>query len=151
MNLKRMYLSKAGLTLILVLLAACRTPLPRSTPIHVGTEWVLILLNGESLIEDTGITLNFAEEFLSGSMSCNGYGGGPDSGKYIATDDVTLTIPLHIAVTAQLCSTPEGVMEQEAAYIEALRSAASYRVVDDRLEISNAADMTTLVFVRKEE
>jgi heat shock protein HslJ len=81
--------------------------------------------------------LNFAEEFLSGFMGCNGYGGGSDSGKYIATDDGTLMIPHHIAVTVQLCSTPEGVMEQEAIYIEALRSAASYRVVDDHLEIGN--------------
>jgi len=42
-------------------------------------------------------------------------------------------------------------MEQEATYIEALRRAASYRVVDDRLEIDNAAGEMTLVFARKEE
>ena len=46
----------------------------------VGTEWVLISLNGNSLIEDTEITLNFEKEFLGGFMGCNGYGGGPDSG-----------------------------------------------------------------------
>ena len=112
---------------------------------------MLTSLNGESLIKGTEINLHFEEAFLGGSMSCNGYGGGPDSGKYVATDDGTLTIPHPIAVTVQLCSTPEGVMEQEAAYIEALRSAASYRVVDDRLEIDNAAGETTLVFARKEE
>jgi heat shock protein HslJ len=117
----------------------------------VGTQWVLVSLNGESLLEGTEITLNFEKEFLGGFMGCNGYGGGPDSGKYIATDDGTLTIPHQIAVTVQLCSTPEGIMEQEAAYIEALRSAASYRVVDDRLEIDNAAGETILVFARKEE
>jgi len=80
-------------------------------------------------------------------MSCNGYGGGRDSGKYTATGDGTLAIPM-IAVTLQLCSEPEGIMEQEAAYIEALRSAAAYRVMDDRLEIDNAAGETPLVFVR---
>lgn len=42
-------------------------------------------------------------------------------------------------------------MEQEAAYIAALRSAASYQVMDDRLEIDNAAGETNLVFARKEE
>jgi heat shock protein HslJ len=115
----------------------------------VGTEWVLTSLNGESLIEGTEINLYFKEAFLGGSMTCNNYGGGPDSGKYVATDDGTLRLPYPIAVTVQLCSEPKGIMEQEAAYIEALRSAASYRVVDDRLEIDNAAGGTTLVFARK--
>ncbi len=114
----------------------------------VGTEWVLISLNGNSLIEGTEISLYFEEAFLGGSMTCNGYGAGPDSGQYSATDDGTLTIPM-IAVTVQLCSEPKGIMEQEAAYIEALRSAAAYRVVDDRLEIDNAAGETTLVFARE--
>jgi len=158
MNDKRLLPQITGLTLLLMLLIACGTPQPTPTPIPPiatstleGTEWVLISLNGEGLIEGTEITLNFEKEFLGGFMGCNRYGGGPDSGKYIATDDGTLTIPHQIAVTVQLCLTPEGVMEQEAAYIEALRSAASYRVVDDRLEIDNAAGETTLVFARKEE
>jgi len=122
------------------------------TPVDlVDTQWVLVSLNGKSPIESTEITLNFEKEFLSGSMGCNGYGGGPDSGKYIATDDGTLTIPGILAVTVQLCSTTEGIMEQEAAYIAALWSATSYRVLDDRLEIGNAAGETILVFARKGE
>ncbi len=149
MNHKRLLTQIAGLTLICVLLVACGAPLPAST--LIGTEWTLTSLNGESLIEGTEIPLYFEEAFLGGAMTCNGYGSGPDSGKYIATDDGTLTLPNPIAVTVQLCSTPEGIMEQEAAYIEALQSAASYRVEDDRLEIGNAAGETILVFARKEE
>jgi heat shock protein HslJ len=122
-----------------------------------GTEWVLISLNGDSLIEGTCITLNFAactepsrsEGVLSGFAGCNDYGGGRDSGKYTATGDGFLTIPHEIAVTLQLCSEPEGVMEQEATYIEALRNAAAYRVMDDRLHIDIAAGGTTLVFTRR--
>ena len=117
----------------------------------VGTEWELTSLEGENLIEGTEINLYFEEAFLGGSMTCNGYGGGPDSGKYVATDDGTLTLPQPIAVTVQLCSEPKGIMEQEATYIEALQRAASYRVVDDCLEIDNAAGEMTLVFARKEE
>jgi heat shock protein HslJ len=167
-----------GLTLVVLLLAGCgRAPAgptitstptpPTATPMSIpptatstleGTEWVLISLNGESLIEGTNITLNFAactelsrsEGILSGFAGCNAYGGGPDSGKYMVTDEGTLTIP-QIAVTAMLCSGPEGVMEQEDAYIETLHNAAAYRVMDDRLEIDNAAGETTLVFARKEE
>jgi len=134
------------------------TEWPGTSADLVGTEWVLISLNGESLIEGTNITLNFAastepsrsEGILSGFAGCNAYGGGPDSGPYTATDEGTLTIP-RIAVTAQLCLTPEGVIQQEVAYIETLRNAAAYRVMDDRLEIDNAAGETTLVFARKEE
>jgi heat shock protein HslJ len=113
----------------------------------VGTEWVLISLNGNSLIEDTSITLYFEDAFLGGSMTCNGYGGGPDSGEYVATDDGTLTVPRPLAVTVQLCSSPQGIMEQEEAYIEALPSAATYRVIGDRLEINNAVGEMILVFV----
>jgi heat shock protein HslJ len=147
--------------LLAPVLAACA---PRATPTTPdltedsgdgtplgGTEWMLTLLDGESLIEGTEIDLYFEGAFLGGSMTCNGYGGGPDSGKYIATDDGTLTLPRPIAVTVQDCPTPQGIMEQEAAHIEALRNAATYRVVDDRLEISNTAGETTLVFARKAE
>jgi heat shock protein HslJ len=115
-----------------------------------GTEWALTSLNGEGLIEGTEITLFFEETFLGGSMTCNGYGVGPDSGKYVATDDGALTVVRPLAVTVQLCSSPEGVMEQESAYIEALLSAATYRVIVNRLEMSNAAGNTSLVFVREE-
>jgi heat shock protein HslJ len=116
----------------------------------VGTEWVLISLNGESLIEETSITLYFEEAFLGGSMTCNGYGGGPDSGRYVATDDGTLTVVQPLAVTVQLCSSPEGIMKQEEAYVEALQSAVTYRVIGDRLEIDSAAGDTSLGFVREE-
>jgi heat shock protein HslJ len=115
-----------------------------------GTEWVLTTLNGSSLVAGSNITLGFAGEVLNGFAGCNAYGGGRDSGKYIATDEGTLTIP-QIAVTLQLCQSPEGVMEQETAYLEALRNAAAYRVIDDRLEIDNAAGETTLVFTREEQ
>jgi len=111
----------------------------------VGTQWVLVSLNGKSLVEGTSITLNLNEEFLEGFAGCNGY-GGPGGGRYMATDDGTLTLIPPLATTVQLCSAPEGVMEQEAAYIKALQSAAVYRVVDDRLEVDNAAGETTLVF-----
>ena len=104
----------------------------------VGTEWVLTSLKGESLIEGTEIPLYFEAAFLGGSMTCNGYGGGPDSGKYIATKEGTLTIS-QLAVTVQLCSEPKGIMEQEKAYIEALHNAATYRTIEDRLEIADAA------------
>ena len=116
----------------------------------VGTEWVLTSLTGNSLIKDTEITLQFEREYLTGSMGCNGYGGGLDSGKYAAADDGTLTVSQPLAVTVQLCSEPEGIMEQEAAYISALQGAAAYQVTEGRLEIEDASGETVLVFARQE-
>jgi heat shock protein HslJ len=111
----------------------------------VGTEWTLTSLRGSNLIDETEIPLYFTDRYLGGRMTCNHYGGGPDSGAYTATDDGTLMID-EIAVTVRLCSEPEGVMEQEAAYIEALREAATYRILDDRLVIATANGETVLVF-----
>jgi heat shock protein HslJ len=114
------------------------------------TEWVLTSLNGQGLIEGTNITLSFDEGSLSGFAGCNAYGGGPDGGEVIATKDGSLTIP-GLAITAQFCPSPEGIMEQEQAYVEALSSAVTYRMTDDRLEIGDAAGETTLVLARKKE
>jgi len=111
----------------------------------VGTEWTLTSLDGSSLIADTEITLLIKESYLGGTMTCNNYGGGPDSGTYTVTGDGRLAIP-QLAVTVQLCSEPEGVMEQEATYIEALHDAAAYRVAGDRLEIMHAGGSARLVF-----
>jgi len=134
--------------------ARCSERMPRGEPKPggdlVGTAWTLTSLHGSSLIEATEIPLYFEEAALGGSMTCNGYGGGPDSGGYGATDDGALTVFEPLAVTVQLCSEPEGVMEQEAAYIEALQRAAAYRVTADNLQIADASGDVTLIFVRGE-
>lgn len=110
-----------------------------------ATEWVLTQLNGEGILEGTNITLNFADGQAGGFAGCNAYGG-----PYTATGSGTLTV-LEIAATAQGCVEPEGVLQQESAYIAALTGADAYRVMDDRLEIENASGETTLVFARKEQ
>jgi heat shock protein HslJ len=115
----------------------------------VGTEWTLTSLRGNNLIEDTEIPLYFTGRYLGGRMTCNHYGGGPDSGAYTATDDGSFMID-EVAVTVRLCLEPEGIMEQEAAYIEALRDAATYQIIDDRLEIATANGETVLVFEPQE-
>jgi heat shock protein HslJ len=109
-----------------------------------GTEWVLTSLNGSSLMEGTNITLNFTEGRAGGFSGCNSYGG-----EYTAAQS-TLTVP-QLAITLQGCREPEGVMQQEAAYVGALQAAAAYRVEDDCLKIENAAGETTLIFAVKEE
>jgi putative hemolysin len=113
------------------------------------TEWELISLNGKDLIAGTAITLYFSNEYLGGEMGCNGYGGSTDSGKYQDKSDGTFTLGSPFAVTVQLCTEPEGIMEQEAAYIDVLMTASHYKIVDNYLEIENPAGETILIFQNK--
>ena len=118
---------------------------PPVDPALDDTEWVLTSLNSNTLLEGSNITLNFAEGGVGGFAGCNRYGG-----EYTVANEGTLTIG-EMVITLMDCQTPEGILEQERAYIEALRNAAAYRVMDDRLEIANAAGEMTLVFTMKEE
>ena len=113
------------------------------------TEWELVSLKGKDIIVGTVITLDFADDYLGGEMSCNGYGGSPDSGKYRSKGDGTFALDPPFAVTVQLCTEPEGIMEQEAEYIEALMNAAKFRMVDNRLEIDNEDGEIILILQAK--
>lgn len=148
-----------GVLLLVAFLAACAptaapsgqegvTSSSGEKPLE-GTEWVLTSLNGKGLLEGTHIALRFEEGWISGFAGCNTYGGGADSGNYVATEEGTLEIP-EIARTVMLCASPEGIMEQESAYIENLMDAHGYQLSDDRLEIQDAAGETTLVYARQE-
>ena len=131
--------------LILVSLLGCS---PRINEL-AGTSWELISLNGKDLIEGTAITLEFTETYLGGQMGCNGYGGSPDSGSYQAKRNGAFTLEHPFAVTVQLCAEPEGIIEQEAAYIEALMTASRYQVLDNHLEIEDESGEMILIFHRK--
>jgi len=114
-----------------------------------GTSWELASLNGKDLIEGTAITLEFTEIYLGGQMGCNGYGGSPDRGKYFSKSNDTFQLGDPFAVTVQLCTDPEGIMEQEVKYIETLMSAVHYHILDNRLEIANDSGETILTYQRK--
>jgi heat shock protein HslJ len=120
-----------------------------------GTEWTLISLGGEDLLPGTHISLAFGagegtDQAISGFAGCNGYWGGPDGEEYVAGDDGSLEIP-GIAITVELCPSPEGVMDQERAYVEAMQSAATYRLGGERLEIRDDSGETVLVFLLRQE
>jgi heat shock protein HslJ len=131
--------------LILVSLFGCS---PKTNEL-AGTSWELVSLNGKDLIEGTAITLEFSETYLSGQMGCNGYGGSPGTGKYTSKTNGRFQLEHPFAVTVQLCTEPEGIMEQEAAYIETLMSAARYKIMGDRLEIESENGETILTFQSK--
>ena len=148
----------SGLALVLVVvLAGCGAteqtvapaPQPSATaggPVDLdGSEWILTTLNGADLLPGTNITLGFAEGHAAGFASCNAY-GGPNS----TADDGTLSISM-LQVTAQACLEPQGVMEQEDAYLTAFHEAAAYRVTGDQLELVDSEGELLLVYSRKEK
>lgn len=127
--------------LILALLAACAgatEPAPGVVELE-GTRWVLETLNGEPPLAGTELTLQFQEGIAGGSSGCNSFGGSYQ----VNGGELAIT---EISQTLMLCTAPEGVMEQEAAYLAALQRAAAFRLVGERLQIENAAGEAMLVF-----
>lgn len=110
-----------------------------------STEWILTSLHGADLLAGTNIALDFANGHASGFAGCNAYGG-----EYVVTDEGSLSVPV-MAITAQGCVEPEGVMEQEAAYTEILQKGGAYSLEEDRLELHDAEGNVTLVFRPKVE
>jgi heat shock protein HslJ len=78
----------------------------------------------QSLIEGTQITATFAGGTVSGSAGCNTY-----TGTVTPVDDY-FTIG-GIATTQMACTEPEGVMEQEQAFLTALAATAGYQWQQD--------------------
>ena len=143
MNIRRTIL--VGITLVLAaLMAACATaaqdPPPAQGNILVGTEWVLVSLKVNALIEGKEITLRFGEASIEGSGGCNTYGGS-----YTASEDSLRVSGVY--ATEMACMEPKGIMDQERAYLNALNAAARYRVDGDRLEVYDEAGAEILAFV----
>jgi N-acetyl-anhydromuramyl-L-alanine amidase AmpD/heat shock protein HslJ len=128
----------------LALLAADEVELLRyraATP--VGAWRATGLLQGDgftTLLAGTEITASFDESGrLSGSAGCNTYNAGysTDRGEIKISEPVT---------TRKLCHEPGGIMEQEAAYLAALQSAARYAIRGRSLELLSAEGTNVVTY-----
>ena len=99
----------------------------------VGSWQATGFLRGDAVtspIAGTEITATFSDEGeLTGSAGCNTY-----SGTY-TTDGGAIEISTP-AATRKLCPEPEGVMEQETAFLEALPTATRFRVDGKTLQLT---------------
>lgn len=99
-----------------------------------GARWdVLGYNNGRggvtSLIRGTSLTIEFAGDgSLSGSAGCNRF-------KATYTVNGTRVQIGPAAATRRLCEEPQGVMEQEAAFLKALEGTQVARFEGDRVEL----------------
>ena len=137
MNRKRLGLLAIGLLTLAVLLLGCGGA--ADGPALPDTQWVLVALAGEPPLPGTAPSVEFSPDEISGSAGCNTYFGAYTAG------DSEITIG-DVASTEMWCMEPEGVMDQEQAFLVALRSAAGYRLSGAQLELLDAADSVILTF-----
>jgi heat shock protein HslJ len=120
--------------------AVSETAAPETSadPAQLQNSWLLIELNGRAPLTDREITLNIAADSLGGNGGCNSYGGS-----YELVDGRLLISDIFSTMMACL---EEGVMEQEAAYFEALNSAVAFELTDNgqTLLLQNARGETIL-------
>jgi heat shock protein HslJ len=113
-----------------------------------GTAWLTTSINNGnqavvSLITGSELTAEFGKDgTLSGSAGCNSF-----TGSYKVDGDKITIGPL--ASTMMACDQPEGVMDQEAQYLAALQSAATYSIEGNRLELRTADDAMAADFSKK--
>ncbi|GMR02724.1 MAG: hypothetical protein BMS9Abin20_1070 [Acidimicrobiia bacterium] len=99
-----------------------------------GTEWTVIAVNDQnggvlSTLGDTVPMLVFQDESaVSGTTGCNSF-----SGTYSAEEG---SIDIRsLSVTEMFCSSPDGLMDQEARVLTALERSTAYRVEDQTLDL----------------
>ena len=108
------------------------TPDPEPAPTLAMTSWTLVSY-GEpgseaEVIAGTEVTLEFQDDMQAAGLGgCNSFGA-----QYEATNgDISFT---EIISTLIACE-EEGVMEQEAAYFQALENAEEFELIDGDLRI----------------
>jgi heat shock protein HslJ len=111
----------------------------------IGDWTVTGILDGNAFsspIAGTELTATFAEDgMLTGSAGCNNY-----TTAYTAdTGDIEIEPP---ASTKKLCPEPEGIMNQEAAYLAALAEATQYGFNGATMELSDADGTRLVSFAR---
>ena len=118
------------------------TEAPPTNPL-AGKTFGLTDLNGAPILADTTLTITFnADGTLGGSGGCNNF-----NGRYTANSgQITIS---EVTQTNIFCAAPPGVMEQESAYINALRAASTYEFPDrsTQLIVRNAAGQEILRYI----
>jgi len=122
------------------------SPLPnKSSPSNLeNTLWSLDQYadgqgNLQQVIPGSEATADFKADKIGGNASCNSF-----SGSYSTDGQSVVFGPL--ASTMMYCAEPEGLMDQEAAYLAALGSAARYQNDDDKLTIFNSEGQKLLIY-----
>ena len=104
-----------------------------------GTSWVLATYSKNSPLPGTEPTLRFEGGQVSGSASCNGFGGS-------YTQDSSSLSFSDLFMTEMYCMDPEGIMDQESAYLQLLGGADSFEIQADGTLVIFSTGHETLTF-----
>jgi len=124
------------ITCVAIMLIACGGT--GSDPLN-GTTWELYSIGRYSPITGSKTTIRFEDGQVSGLGGCNQYGG-----EYKSSNKLLSFRALYM--TEMACGSPEGIMDQESAYLQFLGDARSFMLVNDQLQISRS-NGETLTFV----
>jgi heat shock protein HslJ len=103
------------------------------------TRWVLITLEGKPPLAGSAPSAEFSADQISGSTGCNTYFGTYEAGG----SEMTIG---DVAHTEMWCAEPEGVMDQEQAFLTALAAVTGYRLAGERLELLDDSEGANLTF-----
>ena len=107
------------------------------TGLNNGRQGVVSVLTGSSL------TMEFAADGkVTGSAGCNRYHAA-------STHEGAKMSISAVAATRRMCVKPEGVMEQEQQFLNALKTVSTVRAEGDRLELRAADGALAVELVRK--
>ena len=127
--------------IVTFILSACKDGLQSNEVNFDGRIWVLTAIDNDTAIIGNPPTLEFEDDTVSGNASCNIYSGG-----YQIRGETISFGPL--ARTEKYCMEPEGVMDQEQAYLEILEAAQRFELVDDILTIYSDSEKTLTLQTR---
>jgi heat shock protein HslJ len=129
------------LSIILVTIAVLAACTCSGASALENTTWELESLSGNAVLPGTTITLEFSSDQVSGSAGCNHYGGSYRAG----ADSLNVS---DLFWTEMGCLEPEGILEQEQAYLATLSTVATYQLDGDRLDMRDETGALVLVFVK---
>ena len=113
----------------------------KSTPVDLeGTNWKVIEINGETILENSEITMEFNDGQIAGNASCNNYFAA------YTLEGETLSFG-PAGVTRMFC---DGVMDQESLFLSNLDQVESFSL-DGELLTLNLGDMGSIVLEPVEE
>lgn len=121
-------------TMATLVLSACQ---PQPTPSITGT-WILSELNGNPVAPDANIILILENGSLSGSDGCNHLGGS------YTIDGENFNVGEDMVGTLMACE--EAVMQRASDYTQALQNAATFKIVDARLQLLDENGSVVAVF-----
>jgi heat shock protein HslJ len=113
------------------------------------TPWVLRGYNNGknavvSILAGSEITAEFVEGQVNGTAGCNNYHAGYE----IDGDQIAIG---PAATTRMFCGEPEGIMDQENGYLQALEMAATFEIKSDTLQMYDKDGARVLTYYAASE